>query len=456
MQFNSNFIFGIADADLQVIGEKFTLKNEKSEPTMWLKFAKEGKTFNSESTEIGVDRYHKWREDLKLIQDLGVKHYRTSISMSRLLKENGEINAKAINWYKNYFSEIKKSGINLYATLYHWELPQYLDEIGGLTNPKFIDVFLRHTKAVVENLGEYIDEYFILNEPWCSSILSYYLGKHAPGEKNLKKALQAAHNLLLAQGLALKEIKQINKNAKVSTVLNVAPSYPATSNEKDILAAKYSNGNFNDWFLNPIFKGEYPFSMIELYGKDMESFPEEDMKIIKIGDKLTSLGLNYYHGHIIKYDEASLLKYKDIDYPKEDIQSLGWPNFYPPKYPAGLFDILDQIYSEYKDFGLKQIYVTENGIALNTPWDGKSEIVNDDKRIEYIKIHLEQVLKAVNSGVPVKGYFAWTLMDNYEWAEGYRPESSFGLIHVDRKSLKRIPKKSFFWYKNLIKNLKMI
>lgn len=451
VKFPRNFKFGVADADLQVIGEDNTRKYEGSEPTMWNYFARSsGKCYKNQTPGTGVDRYHRWKEDIEIMKKMGVKQYRTSISMSRILKKNGEINAKAIAWYTQYFKSLKKAGITIYATLYHWELPQHLNAQGGWTNRKTIEYFEKHSTAVANNLGEFIDEYFILNELWVCTMLGYYQGVHAPGEKSLKKALLAAHNILLAQGLVTKKLLNISPELKVSTSYSVIPAYSASEKKEDMAAASYADGYFNSWFSDPLYLGEYPKHMVELFDKDMPSFSKEDMKTIKVGDRLHALGLNYYRGYIASYNPKERLLFQETKRNKGLTNDLGWPIYLPPNYPEGLYDIINQFYYSYKNFGLKSIYITENGMAQKTPWDGKTKVINDDRRVAYLKEHIKQVHKAIAQGIPVDAYFAWTLMDNYEWAEGYRPESCFGLIHVDRKTMKRVWKKSAYWYKKLM------
>lgn len=450
-QFPSTFRFGIADADLQVIGEKHTNAEEQSERTMWSYFAEHsGKCFQNQGPEEGVDRYHLWKEDIELMKRLGVKHYRTSVSMSRILKANGQINGKAIAWYTNYFKALKAAGISIYATLYHWELPYYLHESGGWKNSKTTEVFVRHAGAVAKNLGEYIDEYFILNEPWCASMLSYHIGAHAPGETDLGGAILASHHLLLAQGMAFRALKAIDKNLLVSTVVNVETSYAYSSDQRDIEAARHSDGYFNRWFLDPLYLGTYPEDMVRLYGNAMPKISKEDLKTIAVGKDLLTLGINYYCGRIIAHDPDAALGYSAKNVEGAQTNDLGWPIFVPPHYPEGFYDILQQLYYSYRSYGLARMYITENGMALETPWDSTSTEVNDERRIDYYRQHIGQVYKAVTRGIPVEGYFAWTLMDNYEWAEGYRPRSCFGMVHVDRKTMKRIPKSSALWYSNLM------
>lgn len=453
MQFPSSFKFGVADADLQVIGERNTILEEHTEPTMWSYFAKtSGKCHNNEGPEEGVDRYHRWKEDIAIMKRMGVRHYRTSLSMSRILKRNGEVNSLAVKWYSNYFKTLKQNGIAIYATLYHWELPLYLHEIGGWKNPKTIDVFVKHARTVAEYLGEYISEYFILNEPWCASMLSYHQGAHAPGETNLAGALLAAHHLLLAQGVAFRTMKTIDSNLKIGTVVNTEPAYAYSADPKDIEAARRANGYFNLWFWDPLFLGKYPEHMVDVYGKAMPTIKKSDMDVMQIGSQLYALGTNYYCGDIARFDPKAPIWHPGYVYKEGQTNDLGWPIFLPPLYPEGLFDMLQQVYYSYKNHGLKRIYITENGMALRSDWDGKSTIVNDDRRVQYYREHLKQIHKAIRRGIPVEGYFAWTLMDNYEWAEGYRPEACFGMIHVDRRTLKRVWKKSARWYQKLIQS----
>lgn len=452
LMFPKDFKFGIADADLQVIGEKNTIGNENSEPTMWGHFAKtSGKCYQNQTPEVGIDRYHMWESDISIMESMGVKHYRTSVSMSRILKKNGDVNKKAVEWYRKYFKGLKKIGVNIYTTLYHWELPQYLSEIGGWKNLKSAEYLAKHASAVAENLGEYIEEYFIFNEARHVAIRGYYEGFHAPGEKNLKGALLAAHNILIAHALTYNALHTVNKNVKIGTVFSLSPSYAYSLDKQDLLAAKYSNAAKNLWFTDPFFLGKYPDLMINVYGKNMPKVSDADMKFVKIGSNFYSVGVNYYKGTIVKYDSQDDRKFKEVSVKNGPTNDLGWPIYMPPYYPEGLYDLLNQTYFSYKNYGLKKIYVTENGMALKTPWDGKSGIINDDKRIKYLKEHLRQIYNAILRGIPVEGYFPWTLMDNYEWPEGYRPESSFGLFHIDRKTMKRIPKKSALWYADLIK-----
>lgn len=450
--FPESFILGIADADLQVIGEDATRAEEGSEQTMWDHFARtSGKCWEGATPGSGIDRYHRFVEDIKIMQAMGVKHYRTSISMSRLLTRDGKVNEKALDWYKQYYQLLRDADIRIYATLYHWELPQYLQEQGGWKNRKIVDHFLMHARAVAEHLDEYIEEYFLVNEPWCIAIKGYFHGGHAPGETDLSGALQASHHVMLAIGQGYREIHSLRPNAKIGTVFNTESYYAASQEAQDVRARNYADGHFNRWFIDPIFTGAYPQDMLELYGKHAPSIEPGDMDIIKVGNQLHTFGLNYYSGAIVKASTSSPLGYEAVNPDAKLTNDLNWPIILPPVYSEGLYDVLQQIYHDYKHLGLKHVWIMENGMAQRTLWDKKSETVEDARRIFYIRQHLLQILKARAAGIPVEGYLAWTLMDNYEWEEGYRPESCFGMIHVDRTTMQRVWKRSARWYSEVMK-----
>lgn len=448
--FPSDFKFGIADADLQVIGERHTLDNENSEPTMWTHFAKISKNVYKNQTPLeGIDRYHRWKEDIQIMKELGIKHYRTSVSMSRVMTSGKKPNKKAIEWYKNYFKALKKANIKIYATIYHWELPQFLSEQGGWKNRKTIDYVVEHAKIIHKYLGEFIEEYFILNEPVQSTFYSYHIGEQAPGEQNLKGSLASVHHTLLAQGMVFNALRAMNKKIKISTVYNPSTTYAISNSQEDIKAAKYAFGYHTGMFTDPLYLGKYPDYMMELFENKMPKTEEGDMDIIKIGKGLHAFGVNYYRAKTVRYDKGSDIRFVEVRFQHGIKNGTGRPVYIPPIYPEGFYDLLCELYNRYEEFGMKKVYITENG----TSWPdtiGKDGTIDDEFRIFYLKEHLRQVQKAILKGVPVEAFFVWTFIDNYNWSAGYRQESVYGLIAVDRPSLKRIPKKSYYWYKKLI------
>lgn len=444
-RFPADFRFGIGDADLQVIGEKHTLAHEDSQPTMWGTFSKRsGKVYKNETPDLGIDRYHRWEEDIGLLKTLGFRNYRTSISWSRLLHQSGQVNEKAVTWYRTYFKGLRAEGIQVYATLYHWELPHSLHEEGGWKNRSIIEKFTSHALAAVDQFKDLVDEFFILNEPWCSAHNSYFNGTHAPGESNLYDTLIASHHLLLAQAAAFRAIRGRHPEVRVGSVVNIEPSFPLTETAENQQASKYAHQYFNGWFLDPMFLGKYPTALSKLYGEMLPEFSAEDMQAIKIGPELSSLGINYYQSKVVEASSTSPLGYSALRLPGEETNGLGWSISVPPIYPKGLFEGLKKICADYPD--LPSIYISENGYA----GDGKE----DPERISYYQRHLDQVAEAVELGLPINAYFAWTLMDNYEWAEGYQDDSRFGLYHVDRETMERTPKNSAKWWEKFLSNKK--
>jgi beta-glucosidase len=441
-----DFFVGIATAAYQTEGH-----TPDSVPAAWDVFtAERGLTPAGE----GIGAYEHWKEQIRLMQEAGITDFRTSISMSRILKEDGSVNMEAIEWYKRFFQATKDAGIKIYATLYHWELPAHLSgEQGGWKNRKTIDSMVAHARAVATHLDKYIEEYFMFNEPWCSALLSYHLGYHAPGETDLKGALQAAHNILVAHGRVYDEIKGIRPEAKISTVLNMEPAYPASERPEDQEAAQLADGYYNKWFIDPLFTGKYPEDMVAFYSSlgFMPDVEDGDMELMHVGPKLHSLGINNYRAAVVaaapSYDPDYIRTHAPYDYVTitgEPLNDLDWPI-----YPPAIHDILIQVWERYRHYGLQRVYITENGMASDEPND------SDDRRIAYLRENLHHVLRAIKKGVPVKAYFAWTLADNFEWGHGYKPGSRFGLASADRRTGLLMAKKSLKWLKDVIAGHKL-
>jgi beta-glucosidase len=453
--FPKDFKFGIADADLQVMGEIYCLENENSEPSMWTDFAKNsGKVFNNDTPLDGTNRYNLWEKDVDLIKNLGTKNYRTSISMCRTMFRDKKPNFKAIDWYKRFFSSLQKQGIKIYATIYHWELPKYLSDNGGWTNRETIHYLVEHARIVQKYLGDYIEEYFILNEPFQSTFESYLTGAHAPGDQSLSKAIKSVHHILLAQGLICRILKSTQSDIKLSTAFNTGITYAASPSELDLKAAKWAFGYFTSIFTDPTFLGSYPDFLMDYIEPHLPKIEADDFSNIKIGHMLNSFGVNYYRARIVKYSENSPFLFEDVKYHQGITNGLGWPVSLPPTYPEALYDLLREIYARYKNHGMKNIYITENGTCIGSRLDSAG-CVNDDFRVFYLREHIKQIQKAILAGIPINAYFLWTLLDNYEWEFGYSPESCFGIVYVDRNSFERIPKKSYNWYANLVTNRKI-
>lgn len=451
IRFPESFIFGVADADLQVIGEAACLKEENAAESMWLEFGRQpDRIWGGHSTLPGVDRYHRWSEDIGIIERLGVSHYRTSVSMSRVWREDGSVNEAAIEWYRRYFSALRERGISVYATIYHWELPQFLSRRGGWKNRETAEWLVKHATVVAERLGDLVTEYFVLNEPFQSTFESYFYGVHAPGERTFEGGLLSVHTILLAQGMAVQAIKEVQPGARISTVYNPSVTYAATARECDIEAAKRASEFQTLIFTEPLYRGVYPQFVLSKFGHLFPRTLEADLRAMHVGAELNAFGVNYYRGKIIERDENHPFEFREVRHPQGIVNGLGWPVFVPPTYPEGLYDLLTELYFRYGPVGMKGLYITENGTCWGDKPDERGEVA-DDFRIFYLREHLAQVHKAMLAHVPVKGYFVWTLLDNFEWDLGYRPESCFGLVHVDRATMDRTPKKSFDWYGSLVR-----
>ena len=379
-RFPKDFAFGVADADLQVMGEQNTLKYENSEPTMWLNYAKiPGKVFQNQTPLVCIDRYNRWKEDMQILKKSGIKHYRVSVNMSRVMTREKKPNQKALDWYKNYFSAIRKMGIKIYVTIYHWELPQYLSERGGWKNRIVTEYLVEHAKIVYKNLNQFIEEYFILNEPFQFTIESYHRGFHAPGEKNLKGALAAIHHSLLAQGMIYRELRSMDKKIKLSTTYNPSVTYAASESPEDLKAAKYAWGYHTGMFTDPLYLGKYPEFMMEIFGNKMPKIENGDMDIIKVGAGLNTFGINFYRGKNVKYDESVDEHFVEERYPQGIRNGLGWPVNLPPTYPEALYDLLRELYYRYQSFGMKKLMITESGTCWDDQKDAKGQIHDEFK-----------------------------------------------------------------------------
>jgi beta-glucosidase len=439
IKFPKDFVWGVATSSYQIEG---AVNEDGRTPSIWDTFSKtEGKTYQGHTGDVACDHYHRYKEDVEIMKEIGVKAYRFSIAWPRIFPEEGKYNSKGIDFYKRLVDELLKKDIMPVVTIYHWDLPQWAYEKGGgWLNRDSVKWFAEYATKLYEELGDVIPLWITHNEPWCASILSYGIGEHAPGHKDYREALIAAHHILLSHGEAVKAFREMNiKGSEVGITLNLTPVYPASEKEEDKLAAQYADGFSNRWFLDPIFKGNYPQDMMELYSKIIGEFDfikEGDLETISV--PIDFLGVNYYTRNIIKYNENSMLKAENVPGPGKRTE-MGWEIS-----PESLHDILKRLDREYTKL---PIYITENGAACKdeVTEDGR---VHDYERIEYIKEHLKAAAKFIEEGGNLKGYFVWSLMDNFEWAHGY--SKRFGIVYVDYKTQKRILKDSALWYKGVI------
>lgn len=438
-----NFLFGVGTSSYQIEGAHDVGGRT---PSIWDTFCREpGRIKNADTGDHACDHYHRFEEDLDIIASLNVDVYRFSISWSRWLKPDGSKNPEGVEFYKKLIAGLHERNVKPVVTLYHWDLPQWLDDKGGWLNRATCHAFVEYTESVVSELGESISSYTTLNEPWCSSILSYFIGDHAPGHKSRKEAYQAAHHLLVAHGLSCTKIRELAPHAEVSIVLDGGLAMPKTDSAADIEAANLSNAESYGLFLDPLFKKQYPKMLSTAFPDAVPVREDGDLDIISA--PLDFLGWNYYTCNIIfaiDTDGLDLDKeqpYSSIKIPDVGTTDMGWSI-----YPEGLTQTLCSLTEDYDT--LPPVYITENGMAW--PDEVVDGAVNDDIRLTYLDNHLEAVQKANDLGCNIRGYYYWSLMDNFEWAYGL--EKRFGLTHVDYKTQKRTLKKSGHAYAKLLSN----
>lgn len=425
-----DFLFGVATASFQIEGDA-----TNRQTCIWDTFcATAGKIADESDGSIACDHVNRWRDDVALIDSLGVDAYRLSISWGRVLNTDGSINPDGMNFYTALLDELVQRGIKVFVTLYHWDLPQHYEDKGGWLNRETAFAFAKYASIVAKQLGNRVYAYSTLNEPFCSAFLGYEVGIHAPGHKSRKKGRAAAHHLLLAHGLAMEAIRNEAPQAKAGIVLNFSPTYPLTSDESDIQAAKYAHEYHNTWYLMPLMSGRYPDIIDLLQPEERPPIKPGDMEIIQV--PMDYLGINYYTRNV--YQTGGDLGFIEVRVDNVPRTAMDWEIC-----PGAFTDLLKNLSQE---FNLPPIYITENGAAEDD--ELVNDVVQDAMRLNYLQSHLLAVHKAIDEGVDIKGYFAWSLMDNFEWAEGYRKR--FGLVFVDYNTQERIPKASAKAYQGLL------
>ncbi len=429
VQFPKDFRWGAATAAYQIEGA--WNEDGKGESIWDRRSHTPGKVLNGDTGDVACDHYHRFPEDVDLMRSLNLNAYRFSISWPRILPEGrGKVNGKGIGFYDRLLDLLLDAGIEPFVTLYHWDLPQLLqDRYGGWLGRDTADAFAEYAAVVMDAFADRVKYWMTINEPICAAKYAYGGGTNAPGYREKSLGLIASHNILLAHGKAV-EVVRSYKGARVGIVINVTPVHPyRSSNAADRKAAKFIDGKNNRWFLDPVLKGSYPSDIVKHYGNMMPRFPEGDLKIIS--RRIDFMGLNYYTRVVVKAtDDVE----PEVVRPAGRYTEMGWE-----VYPDGLFECLQRLSKEY---GVRNIYVTENGAAY--PDRLRRGKVEDPERIDYIREHLLAVHKALEKGIGVKGYFVWSLMDNFEWSHGY--SKRFGIVYVDYPTQQRVVKESGRWY----------
>jgi beta-glucosidase len=424
--FPEGFLFGAATSSYQIEGHSFG----GAGPTHWDTFAATpGNVVRAENGAIACDHYHRWEEDLDLLKAANFDVYRFSTSWARVMPEGrGQVNAEGLDFYDRLVDGLLARGIKPAATLYHWELPSALADRGGWHNADIAGWFGDFTEVVMSRIGDRVWSVAPINEMWCVSWLSHFLGIHAPGLRDIRAAARAMHHVLTSHGTAIRAMRAMGME-NLGAVCNFEYPQPADDSPEAIAAAQRYDGYYNRFFLSGIFRKEYPADVMEALAPHMPQGWENDFDLI--GEPLDWCGLNYYTRQLIAPAEGPWPSLKTVEGPLPKT-AMEWEI-----YPEGLKHFLKRTHEDYTH-GLP-LYVTENGMAsYNTLENGA---VYDPARMDFLDAHLAKVREAIAEGVPVAGYYTWSLMDNYEWSLGY--DKRFGLIHVDFDTLARTPKASY-------------
>jgi beta-glucosidase len=435
--FPSDFVWGAATAAYQIEG---AWNEDGKGESIWDRFSHTpGRIANGDTGDVACDHYHRWREDVGLMEELGLKAYRFSISWPRVLPEGrGRASPAGLDFYSRLVDALLEASIEPFITLYHWDLPQALQGEGGWPARPSAETFVEYADLVTRRLGDRVRYWTTLNEPFVSAFVGHLEGHHAPGSSDLGEALAAAHHLLLAHGWSVPVVRSNVADAQVGISLNLGRQMPASASVADRGAAWQRDGVVNRWFLDPISARGYPADIVNHHGHPMGFVQTGDMEAIAAG--FDFLGLNYYTRTIVHGAESA----RDGDALQTDLASrehtdMGWE-----VYPEGLYEMLGRLHFDY---GFPALYVTENGAAYSDRI-GRDGSVQDPRRVAYLREHLAAAARAVAAGVPLKGYFVWSLLDNFEWVHGY--SKRFGLVYVDYPTQSRVLKSSAHWYSKVI------
>ena len=433
--FNPPFLWGTATASYQIEGA--TLEDGRG-PSVWDTFSHTpGKVERSENADIACDHYHRYVDDIQLMRDLGVGAYRFSISWSRVLPEGtGRQNQKGFDFYSRLVDGLLAAGITPFATLFHWDLPQALQDRGGFISRDISGWFADYAVQTAERLGDRVKHWIMLNEPSVYSLLGHALGIHAPGVTDVTAFFAVTHHLNLAQGRAIQALRATDSSFELGTTLNIQRGVPADKSKASALMAERHTDLWNGCFLGPLFAGEYPERVLPELAPHIQ---EGDLKATR--QPIDFLGVNHYFRVYVVANPSSLIGYDQVDPPPGIPRTdYGWEI-----NPTEFHEVLLEVHERYN---CPPIYITENGAFFTDTLsaDGK---IHDEKRIEFLDGYLKAMQAARKQGVDIRGYFLWSLMDNFEWAAGYRP--TFGIVRVDFPTRKRIPKDSYYWYRDYIR-----
>lgn len=435
--FPDSFLFGAATSSFQIEGHN---NADGAFPCIWSSFSK--KDFPADSIRpenFTCGHYSKMEEDVALMKKIGLQTFRFSVAWPRVLpKGMGEVNKKGLDFYDRLVDQLLAHDIIPMLTLYHWDLPRFLQDKGGWASPEMSDWFARYTDIVADKLADRVPRWVTLNEPWVFLHKGMVTGEHAPGYTDIRYAAKSFRNILLCHGIATDVIKSHNSSAEVGASCNLSPLEPLNDSEEDHVAASDMHSYLNRLFLDPWLKGTVPDIVDKAFEGHFKSFDAAEMKIVHT--PMDFLGINYYTRHIVTQDKTAFLGAGiENPPPNAELTEMNWEI-----YPEGLYKTLKWAYKNYET----AMYVTENGSAFSDKRTGNK--VKDPERTAYLRDHLQQCLRITDEGIPLLGYYAWSLMDNYEWNHGY--DKRFGLVYVDFDTKERIIKDSGLFYQRVIEN----
>jgi len=437
--FPRDFSFGVATSAYQIEG---AVDEDGRGESIWDRFCRTpGRVANGDTGDVACDHYHRYERDLDLIAELGLDAYRFSIAWPRIFPEGrGQVNQPGLDFYRRLVEAALQRDIRPLATLYHWDLPQPLEDAGGWATRDTALAFAEYAEVVIAALGDVVSDWITQNEPWVSAVEGYAEGKKAPGLADWPTAIRASHHLLLSHGLAVDGFRAAGPaDGRIGITLNLSPMIAASEAEPDVAAARRADGYHNRWYLDPVLRGEYPADMLDFYasrGVDLGFIADGDEALI--GRPTDFLGVNYYSvGRIEDAGDETFLGFEFLA-PHPPVTEMGWEIA-----PEALTDLLIRLHREY---GPLPMMITENGGAF--PEEANDSYVEDPARVAFLAEHFEAARRALAAGVDLEAYFVWSLLDNFEWESGYRPR--FGIIRVDYPTQERTLKESALWYQELV------
>ena len=439
-RFPAGFLWGTATSAYQIEGSPLA---DGAGPSIWHRFAHTpGRTHNGDTGDVACDHYRRFQDDVALMQQLGLNAYRFSISWSRILPAGkGTVNPRGLAFYDRLVDALLERGIEPAVTLYHWDLPQALDDAGGWLNPEIAGWFAEYTRVVFRALGDRVPLWATLNEPWVVADGGYLHGTLAPGHRSLVETPRVSHNLLRAHGMAVQAYRAEGKR-QIGLVVNLEPKHPASSSPQDLTATRRADAYMNRQYLEPVLTGAYPTELAEMFGEAWPAFPDSDLRLIR--QPIDFLGINYYTRGVTRHDDTALPARAAAErQPHSVYTETGWEVYAP-----GLAETLMWV-RDLGGVGDLPLYVTENGAAFPDPPQSTNGAMDDPLRVDYYRGHLRGALDAIRRGVNLRGYFAWSLLDNYEWSHGY--SKRFGIVHVDFATQRRTPKASARFYADVVR-----